>query len=74
MQPGELAYSFGTSQTYLPNHMQHYTDADLNHKYSACSAKVMGWKTMKDRIHPLCEQSSPKCAGVAGPQMPGPFF
>ena len=42
--------------------------------YSACSAKVMSWKTLKARIHPLCEQASTKCAGAAGPQMPGPFF
>lgn len=39
-----------------------------------CSAKVMAWQRLKARRHPLCEQASPKCAGVADSQMPGSFF
>ena len=39
-----------------------------------CSAKVMAWQMLKARRHPLCEQASPKCAGVADPQTPGSFF
>lgn len=39
-----------------------------------CSAKVMAWQRLKARRHPLCEQASLKCAGVADSQMPGSFF